>query len=462
MLLVVGVVPLFLLVAFIFSAVSGNYQNELKSKMLRQANTISTNLSVVNYFETGERSRFLDEIHVMMNERVLVVNQFGEVTFDSNLSDKGKLYSFEPILRILQGENKYIIEETGNDIMVYVPIYELYNTEKKDRVIGLVLLRGDYQVITKTVTRMGSVTTLVTIGISLMVLMFTLYLSWSLSKPLRQFVVHIKRVSDGHIDERIKIKGNREIEEIGDAFNEMLGKIEEIDQSRQDFVANVSHELKTPLSSMKVLAESLLSQENVPIEYYKEFMGDINSEVDRETKIINDLLNLVTLDKKSNNLNIEKTSMNLLIEQVMHMLKPVAEKQGISLELKSYRKVEAEIDETKMFLALMNLIENGIKYNVKNGKVTVTLNADHNDMIIKIADTGVGIPEDEVSNIFKRFYRVDKARSRNTGGTGLGLSIVYRTVIMHGGHIKCKSSEGEGALFIVHLPLSQPAREEEL
>lgn len=462
MLTIVGIIPLLLLMTFIFSSVQENYNAEMESKMLRQANMISTNLSVAKYFDTGERSRFLDEIHAVMSERILVINTRGEVSFDSNSNDKGKIYVLEPIILILREKEKYIVEKTKKDLVIYVPIYELYNSDEKGSVVGIVILRGNYEIIDKAVTRMRYVAILVTIGISIMIIAFTIYFSGLLTEPLRKFLMHIRRVSEGHIDERIHIEGNKEVEEIGNAFNDMLEKIEEIDKSRQEFVANVSHELKTPLSSMKVLAESLLSQEDVPIEFYREFMADINSEVDRETKIVNDLLNLVTLDKKSNSIRVVKINMNLLIEQVLYMLKPIAEKQYVTLEMKSYRQVEVEVDETKIFLALMNIIENAIKYNKKDGKVTVSLNANHTDMIIKVEDTGVGIPEKEVQNIFERFYRVDKARSRNTGGTGLGLSIAYRTIIMHGGHIKCKSIEGEGSVFIIHLPLSQPVEKGDL
>ncbi len=424
----------------------------MKTTMLRQANTISTNLSAMNYFDTGVGTEFLDDIQSVLENRFLIFNGEGEVTFDSNHFDEGKLYTATPIIKILQGDDKYLVVEDEINIAIYTPIYN----SSYDDVIGVTALMGNYNSINNSSARMNSIAFLMIAGISLIILILTFYFSGLLTKPFSQFLKHLNRVSEGHIDERAEIKGNYEIEEIGDAFNDMLDKIEEIDNSRQQFVANVSHELKTPLSSMKVLAESLLSMNNAPIEFYVEFMEDINSEIDRESKIINDLLTLVTLDKTESKLNLTDLSINKLIEQVMRMLKPVAEKKEITLEIKSFREVLAKVDETKLYLVFMNLIENGIKYNQKGGKVTVSINSDHRDMTIKITDTGIGIPSDQLEKIFERFYRVDKTRSRDTGGTGLGLSIVHKTIIMHGGSIRCHSGEDIGTTFTLRIPLTQP------
>ena len=150
-----------------------------------------------------------------------------------------------------------------------------------------------------------------------------------------------------------------------------------LDDSRQEFVSNVSHELKTPLTSMKVLADSINSMEDAPIELYKEFMGDIGNEVDRETKIINDLLSLVKMDKAAGDLNITNININELLEQILKRLRPIADKQKVELVLESFRPVSADVDEVKITLAFTNLIENAIKYNKEDGWVHVSLNADH-------------------------------------------------------------------------------------
>ena len=157
-------------------------------------------------------------------------------------------------------------------------------------------------------------------------------------------------------------------------------------------MANVSHELKTPMTSIKVLADSLAGQEDVPVELYKEFMQDIAVEIDRENKIITDLLSLVKMDKKASELNIEKVNINELMENILKRLKPIADKKKVELVLESYRPIVAEIDEVKLSLALSNLVENGIKYNVEDGWVHVTLNADHKYFYVSVEDSGIGIP----------------------------------------------------------------------
>ena len=205
---------------------------------------------------------------------------------------------------------------------------------------------------------------------------------------------------------------------------------------------------------MKILADSLVSQENVPVELYAEFMNDIVHEIDRENQIINDLLTLVKMDKTQAALNIASTNINELLEMLLKRISPIAEKRGIQIRLETMRQVAAEVDSVKLSLACNNIIENAVKYNNDGGKVDVSLNADHKFFYIRVKDTGCGIPEDCQEHIFDRFYRVDKARSRETGGTGLGLAITRNVVLMHKGSIRVHSKEGEGATFIIRIPLN--------
>ena len=240
---------------------------------------------------------------------------------------------------------------------------------------------------------------------------------------------------------------------MSDAFNKMLGRLKQLNDSREEFVSNVSHELKTPMTSMKVLADSLLAQENVPVELYQEFMGDIAREIDRENDIISDLLTLVKMDKTVQSLTIKQVHINELLETILKRLKPIAETKKIEMILESFRPVSAEIDEMKLTLAISNLVENAIKYNREEGWVRVSLNADHKYFYIKVMDSGIGIPKEDQDHIFERFYRVDKSHSREIGGTGLGLAIARNAVIMHRGSIKVYSSQGEGTTFTVRIPL---------
>ena len=245
-----------------------------------------------------------------------------------------------------------------------------------------------------------------------------------------------------------------ETQQLSEAFNKMRGRLKQLNDSREEFVSNVSHELRTPLTSMKVLADSLLAMDEVPVELYADFMGDIAKEIDRENDIITDLLSLVKMDKTAQNLNIKSMNINELLELILKRLKPIAEKKNVEVVLESFRPVVAEIDEVKLTLAFSNLVENAIKYNKNDGFVHVSLNADHKYFYVKVEDSGIGIPQEDQANIFERFYRVDKSHSREMGGTGLGLAITRNAIILHRGSIKVYSVEGEGTTFTVRIPLT--------
>ena len=204
-----------------------------------------------------------------------------------------------------------------------------------------------------------------------------------------------------------------------------------------------------------------MGMEDAPIELYREFMADISDEIDRETKIIDDLLTLVKMDKSAaSQMNISQVNVNALLELILKRLRPIAKRGNVELTLESMREVTADVDETKMSLAITNLVENAIKYNVNSGWVRVTLDADHKYFYVKVADSGIGIPEEDVDHIFDRFFRVDKARSREVGGTGLGLAITKSIVQMHGGVIDVESILGEGTTFAMRIPLNYISRQE--
>ena len=234
-----------------------------------------------------------------------------------------------------------------------------------------------------------------------------------------------------------------------------------LNDSRQEFVANVSHELKTPMTSLKVLADSLLSQQDVPAELYREFMSDMVSEIDRENRIITDLLSLVKMDKTAQEMNVVALNVNELTELIMKRLRPIARKKDVEVVFESMRPVTAEVDEVKLSLILTNLVENAIKYNKEHGSVKVVLDADHKYFTVEVTDTGVGISEADLPRVYERFYRADKSHSREMGGTGLGLAITRSAVLLHHGSITGTSTLGEGTSFLVKIPLNYIPDEEE-
>ena len=324
-------------------------------------------------------------------------------------------------------------------------------------IIGVVIVDTDISEAVSFKDEIYAKINIVVIGIVALIFTFAYIIAKIFGRSFKKAFAVVADIANGHIEKRIEPSGSTELKDFAECFNVIMDKASAQDESRQEFVSNVSHELRTPITSIKVLADSLNMQDDVPIELYKEFMQDITKEIDRESKIITDLLTLVKMDKKSAAMNIEEIKINDLLEVILKRVTPIAKSRGIQITYESYRDVTAWVDEVKLSLALTNIIENAVKYNVDNGWVKVTLNADHRNFYVKVADSGVGIPDDCKEHVFERFYRVDKARSRDTGGTGLGLAITKSVIQMHKGSIKLYSESGEGTTFTIRIPMKSDA-----
>ena len=384
--------------------------------------------------------------------RVLVINQDGRVIKDTYNLDLGKYSLSKEVVDAFSGTETSLYDENSQYIEMVICIYG--EGEQSQKVLGVLLVSVSTTEIANSkdvLERRGTIA----LGI---VILLILFLGWLFAKmlvdPFQKITSAIEGITDGYQDDEISVPDYLETELITDAFNRMLARVKTVDETREEFVSNVSHELKTPLASMKVLADSINMNPDAPLEQYKEFMQDISDEIDRENQIISDLLSLVRMDKKAADLNIEEISINEELEQILRRLDPIAEKANVELTLDSFRPVTAEVDETKLTLALTNIIENAIKYNKpEGGWVRVSLNADRKYFYITIADSGIGIPEGDLDSIFERFYRVDKSHSRDIGGTGLGLAITKSAIAMHRGAIRVQSTLGEGTTFSIRIPL---------
>ena len=386
----------------------------------------------------------------LYNGRVLLADRDFKIVGDTFHTEEGKTLLSSLAVKCFKGEKASNFDLKSKVLEVAVPI----QSPDVQQIQGVMLMT------ISTIEIGDMMAELEQKGMMLLgiIVVLSIFLSWLLStilvKPLARVTKAIEDLTDGMQDDAISVPDYTETELITDAFNKMVNRMKILDESRQEFVSNVSHELKTPLTSMKVLADSLVGQQGVPEELYQEFMGDITAEIDRENKIITDLLSLVKMDKKAADLNITHMDINQLLEDILKRLRPIADKRNIDLILDCFRPVEADVDEVKFTLAISNLVENGIKYNVDDGWVRVSLDADHKYFYVTVADSGMGIPEDSIERIFERFYRVDKSHSKEIGGTGLGLAITRSAIAMHHGAIKVFSKEGEGTTFSVRIPLS--------
>ena len=421
--------------------------------ILGQAKVLGTQIVTNGYLNNPSSDIISSQLDLLSNVydgRVLVINNRFLIVKDTYNLDVGKTIISEEVIRSFKGEEITKYDSEDRYIEMTIP---LMNNETRE-ILGVMLVSVSTDSIQMNYEYLEGNAVVIETALGIVAVAVAAFLAIRLVRPFGKITKSINAIQTGEEQEELAVSDYTETEAISNAFNQMIKRMQVIDQSRQEFVSNVSHELKTPLTSMKVLADSLLSQENVPAELYKEFMTDIAEEIERANKIINDLLSLVKLDKAAGELNITHVNINELLEQILKRLKPIAEKADVEMVLESFRPVTAEVDEVKLTLAFTNLIENAIKYNRPDGWVHVSLNADHKYFFVRIEDSGIGIPEDSLEHIYERFYRVDKSHSREIGGTGLGLAITRNAVLMHRGAIKAHSKEGEGTIFTVRIPLN--------
>ncbi|MBR1477703.1 MAG: ATP-binding protein [Lachnospiraceae bacterium] len=472
LLLLAGILPGILM----RHAIIVNYEDRAVSQRIatvtNQLRILSNHLVSNKYFtyyrsneqqHVSSREVINAELEMLSNlyeGRVMIIDGNFKVIKDTYGLSEGKTMISEEVIKCFQGSNTSHYDPEHGYIEMTVPISDTTLNAVDDSVIYGVMLTSisnDSILATMEVLNRQSMT----IEILMIMVIFGVALVFSglLIRPFDKVTKAVNEVKAGYSNEIISVPDYAETVHIVDAFNELLRRMKVLDDSRTDFVANVSHELKTPMTSIKVLADSLIAQGDAPAELYKEFMEDIVSEIDRENKIITDLLALVKMDKKVQDMNIVSISINDLTELILKRLRPIARKKDVEIVFESLRQITAEVDEVKMTLIITNLVENAIKYNREHGLVKVQLDADHQNFILKVNDSGIGIPEEELPNIYERFYRVDKSHSREIGGTGLGLSIAKNAVIMHRGTIDVKSVIDEGTEFTVTIPLNFRAAE---
>lgn len=453
-LIVMGTIPALVITESLVRAYEDRAVSLRASNVRNQCDILCDQLVERGYMENPDSkviSCKLDLLANMYMGRILILDRDFRIIKDTYGIDDGKTVISPDVIKCFQGAGTTQYNDRAGLLQLTVPV----ETSDSGNPEGMMLISISSGEITATIDILHRKGMLILGIIVALVLGIGFVLSGILVKPFSRITKSIEALTDGYQDGEITVSDYTETELITDAFNKLLARMKVLDESRQEFVSNVSHELKTPLTSMKVLADSLVGQENVPVELYQEFMQDITTEIDRENKIITDLLSLVKMDKKSiENMNIEHKNMNDLLETILKRLRPIADKRSIDLILDSFRTVEADVDEVKFTLAISNLVENGIKYNVDDGWVRVSLDADHKYFYVTVADSGMGIPEDAQERIFERFYRVDKSHSREIGGTGLGLAITRSSIQMHHGAVKVYSKEGEGTTFSVRIPLT--------
>lgn len=464
--LVIGIVPCIL----VRLAIVSNYESralETKVSTVQNQLTITANHLVANKYIsalTGRADDYTGSLDVMDAEiemlggvyegRIMIIGGNFRVLKDTYGISEGKTIISEEVIKCFQGISTSYYDSNLGYIELTTPIADTTAGDGAGVIRGVMLTSISDDSIVGMADVLGTNAFLLEMIIVVLVVALAFILSKFLVDPIARLTSRIGAVKAGYNNYLEPVNDCSETEHISDAFNNLLSRINILDESRGEFVANVSHELKTPMASMKVLSDSLLESPDATLEEYKEFMTDIASEIDRENRIITDLLALVRMDDTSGqNLNITSVDINDLTELVLKRLRAIARKQNVDVTFETGRRVVAEVDEVKLTLLISNLVENAVKYNHENGWVKVSLDADHQSFTLTVEDSGLGIPEESLAHIYERFYRVDKSHSREIGGTGLGLAICRKVVMMHHGRIDLTSKEGEGSRFVVTIPL---------
>lgn len=428
--------------------------------ILSQAKVLANDIVTADYLENLDSESItsqLDQISRIYDGRVIIIDQTFDIVKDTYGMDEGKTIISEEVVKSFNGQDINSYDSEYRYIELAIPLQRQESDGQAGNVIGVMLVSVSTDSIMANLAYLKQISIVIQLVITTLIFAVAVFASFSIVAPLERIAKELSDLQGGYAEERenaLMVTNYTETARISENFNKLYSRMRILDQSRQEFVSNVSHELKTPLTSMKVLADSLNGQDDVPVELYRDFMQDIGTEIERENKIINDLLSLVKMDRSASDLNITVVNVNEMLDLILKRLRPIAEKQHIELVLESFRPVTAEIDEVKLTLAITNLVENAIKYNKEDGWVHVSLNADHQYFYLKVEDSGIGIPEEAQEHIYERFYRVDKSHSREIGGTGLGLAITRNAIIMHRGAIKVFSVEGEGTTFTVRIPLN--------
>lgn len=470
MILVVGIVPSVLMRQGIVRNYEERAVEQRTLTVQNQLKIVADHLLNEDYLNSPSSNVISAELDMLSNlydGRVLIINGNFKIIKDTYGISEGKTIISEEVIKCFLGESVAKYDSENGYIEMTTPIVDNINGDREEEVKGgditsnvkgvmLTSMSNQYivgtmEVLNRKAVILETIMIIIIVGIAFI-------LSGLLSRPFERVTKAINEVQAGYSNDPISVPDLAETEHIVEAFNQLLQRMKVLDDSRQEFVSNVSHELKTPLTSMKVLADSLLIQDNAPAELYREFLEDIVSEIDRENRIITDLLALVKMDKTTSELNITAVNINELTELILKRLRPIARKLNVEVVFESIRPVMAEVDEVKMNLIMTNLVENAIKYNKEHGWVKVVVDADHQYFTFEVSDSGIGIPEESLPRIYERFYRVDKSHSREIGGTGLGLAISKNAVLAHRGFITVTSAEGEGTSFLVKIPLNYIAQ----
>ena len=409
------------------------------------------NAAVANLDELTEENvaQAVSAVEAEGFSRAIITDPYGQVLYDTREAGNaaGRFVFYNELVEALRGSSAMysVYKEGAFHSSAAQPV--LY----RNQIIGGVYV---YEYDTQQASLLENLrTTLLSISLGIAGLVVTLSMIFSrqLTRRLGSLQGAIRGVREGAYNRRAVLSGHDEFTQIAGEFNDLVDRLQETESARRQFVSDASHELRTPLAAIRLLTDSILQNENMEGETLREFVSDIGQEAERLSRITEDLLRLTRLDS-----GVAEAPVRVEVEPVMEragrMLRPVAQEKGVDLLTICDSGAAVIATPGELHQIIYNLGENAIKYNRRGGFVRIRAEAGEDATVITVEDNGIGIPPEDLPNVFKRFYRVDKARSRAAGGTGLGLSIVSDTVIRRGGSIWAENVATGGSRFTVTLP----------
>lgn len=430
--------------------------SEKQSALLSRASSLSTSLSTFSSLSNSNVSQVV-ELLDFDEGRIIVTDTSGIIVFDSGETPMlGRYAMFSEIFRALSGEEIFysnfedavFISRASMPVVaggvttgaVYISEYDYEQAEL------IISIQERLQFISLTVCLIG----LIAIAI----------ISKHLSSRMRAMLNAIRITRSGDYGHRIKVYGKDELALLADEFNSLSERLEQVESQRRRFVSDASHELKTPLASIRLLSDSIVMSEGMDIDTMREFVTDIGTEAERLQRTTDKLLQLSRRDDNFEEIRV-KIDLGLVAKSTLRLLYPLADERGIKIELNYSENCEIEASEEEVYHIIFNLVENAIKYNVDGGEVSIDIEKTEDMAILRVSDTGIGIPNEDRASVFSRFYRVDKARARDAGGSGLGLSIVEDTVHALRGEIELLDEvpTGISTCFELRFPIYEEVQD---
>lgn len=438
-----------LLILNIYCSVTSQqlFYESKKASMIEKCLLTSDEIATLDVMNPTTVSAVIQQMESLtISSRLIITDQMGYALYDSSAQAAGSFVFFPEILTALDGNDvcSWRYRSGSIDTRAATPIVYYGN------IVGCVYMTDLDATQGTLIQSLQSTILMITLLLELIVIIFSLAFSNTFSRRLNRIMTSMRIIQEGDYTHKVNMGGNDELTILGNEFNDLTERLQTSEQKRSRFVSDASHELKTPLASIKLLSDSIL-QYDMDLETVREFVGDIGDEAERLNRMTAKLLSLT----KAEGLPSEESEIIFMaptVHRVARMLRPNAIQAGITFHLELDSDSPVLILEDDLYQIVFNLMENGIKYNISGGKLTVRLRREDDNAILEVTDTGMGIPEDAIGHVFERFYRVDKARSRATGGSGLGLAIVRTIVQRNRGEIEVSSIYGQGTTFKVSFP----------